>query len=203
MHRSAWWAPPSEWPWLRRRASRAPPGRRCRRRPARGAWSAIRPPTSASRRSPARTVTVSLKQLHGKVVLVDFWGTFCDAVQELLPQAPGPQRQVRAARASRSSASARTRPRTRPRSPRSRAPTAPSSPSAWDEDRSISQRYQPETMPSSFLIDKRGIVRFAHVGYPRRRRGADREGDPGASGPLMDPARGDSVRTLERSERAD
>src|ERR1019366_10064674 len=34
----------------------------------------------------------------------------------------------------------------------------------WDEDRSISDRYKPETMPSSFLIDKRGVVRFAPVG---------------------------------------
>ena len=38
-------------------------------------------------------------------------------------------------------------------------------PIGWDEDRSISQRYQPETMPSSFLIDKKGIVRFSHFGY--------------------------------------
>ncbi len=29
----------------------------------------------------------------------------------------------------------------------------------------IAKRYKPETMPSSFLIDRNGIVRFAHVGF--------------------------------------
>ena len=35
----------------------------------------------------------------------------------------------------------------------------------WDEDKAIARRYKPETMPSTFLIDKRGVVRFAHAGY--------------------------------------
>ncbi len=43
---------------------------------------------------------------------------------------------------------------------------------AWDEDKSIARRYKPETMPSTFLVDRRGVVRYAHVGY---RDGDDRE----------------------------
>lgn len=35
----------------------------------------------------------------------------------------------------------------------------------WDGDKSIARHYKPETMPSSFLIDKEGVVRFVHVGY--------------------------------------
>jgi peroxiredoxin len=35
----------------------------------------------------------------------------------------------------------------------------------WDGDNSIAHSYKPETMPSSFLIDKQGVVRYAHVGY--------------------------------------
>jgi peroxiredoxin len=35
----------------------------------------------------------------------------------------------------------------------------------WDEDRSIARSYKSPTMPSSFLIDKSGVVRFAHAGY--------------------------------------
>ena len=36
---------------------------------------------------------------------------------------------------------------------------------AWDEDKSIAQQYKPETMPCSYVIDRRGVVRYAHVGY--------------------------------------
>ena len=35
----------------------------------------------------------------------------------------------------------------------------------WDADKSIAKSYKPETMPSSFIIDKKGVVRYAHVGY--------------------------------------
>ena len=35
----------------------------------------------------------------------------------------------------------------------------------WDRDKHVARSYQPETMPSSFLIDKNGVIRFAHVGY--------------------------------------
>ena len=35
----------------------------------------------------------------------------------------------------------------------------------WDEDKSIAKSYKPDTMPSSFIIDKKGVVRYAHVGF--------------------------------------
>ena len=35
----------------------------------------------------------------------------------------------------------------------------------WDEDKSVAKSYKPQTMPSSFLIDKKGVVRYAHVGF--------------------------------------
>jgi peroxiredoxin len=36
---------------------------------------------------------------------------------------------------------------------------------AWDKDKSVAKKYDPSTMPSSFLIDKKGVVRYAHIGY--------------------------------------
>ncbi len=36
---------------------------------------------------------------------------------------------------------------------------------AWDEGQQISARYEPPTMPTSYLVDKKGIVRNVHAGF--------------------------------------
>jgi len=38
-------------------------------------------------------------------------------------------------------------------------------PIGWDEKNVISQRYKLDKMPTSFIVDKKGIVRFVHGGY--------------------------------------
>lgn len=40
---------------------------------------------------------------------------------------------------------------------------------AWDKEKGVAASYHPETMPTSFIIDKKGLVRFVHAGF--------REGD--------------------------
>jgi len=40
---------------------------------------------------------------------------------------------------------------------------------AWDQDKHIAGAYKPSSMPTSFLIDQNGLVRFVHSGF--------REGD--------------------------
>jgi cytochrome c biogenesis protein CcmG, thiol:disulfide interchange protein DsbE len=42
---------------------------------------------------------------------------------------------------------------------------------AWDEGKAVARRYRPPSLPTSYLIDRRGIVRFVHVGF---RPGDDR-----------------------------
>jgi cytochrome c biogenesis protein CcmG/thiol:disulfide interchange protein DsbE len=108
--------------------------------------------------------TISLRQLRGKVVLLDFWGTFCTPckssfprLQELNARYAGAGLQIVGISEDEAE-------------DKGKITTFASTYGAkfaigWDEDRSISQRYQPETMPSSFLIDRKGIVRFMHVGY--------------------------------------
>lgn len=34
-----------------------------------------------------------------------------------------------------------------------------------DKDHQAVKKYNPATMPSSFIIDKQGVVRFVHAGY--------------------------------------
>jgi cytochrome c biogenesis protein CcmG/thiol:disulfide interchange protein DsbE len=40
---------------------------------------------------------------------------------------------------------------------------------AWDSGKSVAGSYQPETMPTSYLVDSNGLVRYVHAGF--------REGD--------------------------
>ena len=45
-------------------------------------------------------------------------------------------------------------------------------PTKWDEDKSRAGLWKPETMPSTYVVDKHGGMRFVHAGY--------REGDDAA-----------------------
>jgi peroxiredoxin len=38
-------------------------------------------------------------------------------------------------------------------------------PLAWDADKAVAQRYQINGMPTLFIIDQRGLVRFVHAGF--------------------------------------
>jgi cytochrome c biogenesis protein CcmG/thiol:disulfide interchange protein DsbE len=107
---------------------------------------------------------VSLKQLRGKVVLVDFWGTFCAPCKSSFPKLQALHARYAGAGLQIVGISEDDP------VDKDKIPTFVNNYGAkfaigWDEDQSISQRYRPETMPSSFLIDKKGIVRFTHVGY--------------------------------------
>ena len=38
-------------------------------------------------------------------------------------------------------------------------------PIGWDDGNAISQRYKLEKMPTSYIVDRKGIIRFVHGGY--------------------------------------
>jgi peroxiredoxin len=38
-------------------------------------------------------------------------------------------------------------------------------PVAWDAKKSVASGYQPETMPTLFIVDGNGLVRFVHLGF--------------------------------------
>jgi peroxiredoxin len=38
-------------------------------------------------------------------------------------------------------------------------------PLVWDSGKAIASRWQPKSMPSTFVVDRKGIVRFVHFGY--------------------------------------
>jgi peroxiredoxin len=108
--------------------------------------------------------SVSLKSLRGKVVLVDFWGTFCEPCKKSFPKLQDLNTKYgtsgfQIVGISEDEADDKDK------IPGFADTYGAKFALGWDEDKSIARAYKPETMPSSFLIDRKGIVRFAHVGY--------------------------------------
>jgi peroxiredoxin len=107
---------------------------------------------------------LSLKQLRGQVVVVDFWGTYCGPCKQEIPM-------LQALSAKYSEAGlhiigiSEDEPEDKDKIVAFAAAHGARFAIAWDEDRAVAQQYKPDTMPSSYTIDRRGIVRYVHVGY--------------------------------------
>ena len=108
--------------------------------------------------------TVSLKSLRGKVVLVDFWGTFCEPCKKSFPKLQDLNTKYSAS-GLRIVGISEDESDDKDKIPGFAGTYGAKFPLGWDEDKSIAKNYKPETMPSSFIIDKKGVVRCAHVGY--------------------------------------
>ncbi|HEY8086489.1 MAG TPA: TlpA disulfide reductase family protein [Polyangiaceae bacterium] len=108
--------------------------------------------------------TVSLKSLRGKVVLVDFWGTFCEPCKKSFPKLQDLNTKYSTS-GLKIVAISEDESDDKDKIPGFGDTYGAKFTLGWDEDKSIAKNYKPETMPSSFIIDKKGVVRYAHVGY--------------------------------------
>ncbi|HEY6558049.1 MAG TPA: TlpA disulfide reductase family protein [Polyangiaceae bacterium] len=97
----------------------------------------------------------------GKVKLVDFWATWCEPCKESFPVYQG--------LAERYGASLEVIGISEDDEPGGIKAFAKETgvrfPLAWDEGQALSKEYQPPTMPTSYVIDKNGIVRLVHAGF--------------------------------------
>jgi cytochrome c biogenesis protein CcmG, thiol:disulfide interchange protein DsbE len=107
---------------------------------------------------------VALRSLRGKVVLVDFWGTFCEPckksfpkLQELYSRYSSEGLRVLGISEDEAEDTAKIPDFVRAYGAKFTV--------GWDRSKTAARLYQPETMPSSFLVDKTGVIRYAHVGY--------------------------------------
>jgi peroxiredoxin len=107
---------------------------------------------------------VALSALRGKVVLVDFWGTFCEPCKKSFPKLQDLHTKY-AASGLRIVGISEDEEDDKGKIPDFATTYGAKFPLGWDETKSAAHSYKPPTMPSSFLIDKEGVVRFAHVGY--------------------------------------
>jgi len=106
--------------------------------------------------------TLSLADHRGSVVVVDFWASWCEPCREAMPAIERIYQRYRSSGlvvigVSVDSGADDARSFYRER--------GVSFPSLVDADRSIAGRYRPPTMPSTFVIDRRGVVRHVHSGF--------------------------------------
>lgn len=107
---------------------------------------------------------IALSNLAGNVIVIDFWGTFCEPCKKSFPKL-----QDLSAKYGESGlrvvAISEDEPEDKDKIPEFAQTYGAKFAIGWDEDKSVARHYKPETMPSSFLVDRKGIVRFTHVGY--------------------------------------
>jgi cytochrome c biogenesis protein CcmG/thiol:disulfide interchange protein DsbE len=107
------------------------------------------------------------KSFAGKVLIVDFWATWCTpcrqsfpVYQKLLEKFPGQLALVGVSVDESQDGIAKFKSETGVRFP-----------VVWDQGQSVAGVYKPGTMPTSFVIDRAGIVKAIHEGF---RQGDDK-----------------------------
>jgi peroxiredoxin len=106
--------------------------------------------------------SLSLAAFRGKVVYLDFWASWCPPcltslplLEQLRKEFPSEQFQILAVNVDQDPAKAR----------RFLERTRIGYPSASDPNGRIPETFGIETMPTSFLIDRRGVIRHVHQGF--------------------------------------
>jgi cytochrome c biogenesis protein CcmG/thiol:disulfide interchange protein DsbE len=111
--------------------------------------------------SPASGASAGLAQYAGRVVLVDFWATWCEPCRESFPryqallQRYGDKVAVIGISEDDDHIGIDS----------FGQETGVSFPLVWDDEKSVAQEYQIKGMPTLFIIDKNGLVRFVHSGF--------------------------------------
>ncbi len=105
--------------------------------------------------------SVSPADADGKILIVDFWATWCapckdsfPAYQKLLDKF-GDKLMVIGVSVDDDPSGIKAFAKD----------TGVSFPLAWDKGQTVAGRYKPGTMPTSFIIDRNGIVRYVHSGF--------------------------------------
>jgi peroxiredoxin len=111
---------------------------------------------------------LSTRELRGHVVVLDFWATYCAPCKASFPKLEQLNAKYAASGLSVVGIS-EDEPEDKPKVQSFAAAYGARFAIAWDGDKAIARAYRPETMPSTFVIDRKGVVRYAHVGF--------REGD--------------------------
>ncbi len=105
---------------------------------------------------------VALSQWKGKVVIVDFWATWCQPCQKSFPKLE--ELRVKYA-ASGVEIAAISEDDEQNGVKEFGSNYGAKFPLLWDKDKSLANKWHPPNMPTSFILDKKGVVRFVHLGY--------------------------------------
>lgn len=116
------------------------------------------------------TGKVSLDQYKGRVVLIDFWATWCEPCKKSFPKLE--ELRVKYGASGFEIIGISEDEEDGGAIKRFAETYRAKFPLVWDKDKSLAGKYKPPNMPSSFLVDKHGVVRHVH---PRYREGDEKE----------------------------
>jgi peroxiredoxin len=111
--------------------------------------------------SPDAKKKVNLASYSGKVVVVDFWATWCNPCHDSFPA----YQRIAEKFGSKVAVIGISVDEDPAGIPKFAQETGAKFPLAWDDGQVTSKSYQPPTMPTSFVVDTSGIVRFVHSGF--------------------------------------
>lgn len=107
----------------------------------------------------------TLAEASGKVVIVDFWATYCDPCkksfpkyQELVDQFGGDLTVIAVSVDDPEDAS-------QEKLEEFVNSTGVKFSIVWDKEQATAKKYSPPKMPTSFVIDQTGVIRHVHAGY--------------------------------------
>ncbi len=117
------------------------------------------PPLAGARSAGGR---VDLGQLRGRVVIVDFWASWCEPCRRSFPVLDSLSRRMESrgltvVAVSVDDEASNVR--------RFVAELRPSFAIVHDQDHQIAERWAPDAMPTTFVIDRRGFVRAVFAGF--------------------------------------
>jgi cytochrome c biogenesis protein CcmG/thiol:disulfide interchange protein DsbE len=107
----------------------------------------------------------TLKDAKGTVVILDFWATFCGPCKKSFPKYQalveqfGGKVNVLAVSVDEPDAVSKEQIIEFAKA------TGVKFPVVWDKEQKAVKLYSPPTMPTSFIIDKEGVIRHVHAGY--------------------------------------
>ena len=115
-----------------------------------------------SRPSVGGGAAISTDTLRGKVAIVDFWATWCEPCKKSFPKLEELNVKYRSSGLQIVGVSEDGDADGIPMFAKGLGTKFPL---VWDQDKSIAAKWQPKSMPCTFIVDKNGIVRFVHFGF--------------------------------------
>lgn len=98
----------------------------------------------------------------GKVTIVDFWATWCEPCKKSFPKYQELYVKYKASGLEIVAVSVDDEKGSIPAFAKSHGAKFPV---GWDNGKKIADQYKPENMPTAYVIDKNGVVKFIHKGY--------------------------------------
>jgi peroxiredoxin len=106
--------------------------------------------------------SVALSALAGQVVIVDFWGTFCGPCKESFPKL---QELYAKYKGSGLTIVGVSEDDDKDGIAAFGSTYGAKFPLVWDETKAVANKWNPGSMPATFIVDRKGVVRFIHRGY--------------------------------------